>query len=194
MKDSISYVYLHRRLDTNEVFYVGIGKKPLFQRAYTKHGRNRFWHNIVKKINYSVDIVYKDILWEQACKYEINLIAMYGRRDLKTGSLVNLTSGGEGACDFSVETRIKIGSIHKGKIVSQETRDKMKNSHKGILHSDFRKQKCGNAHKKLILDTSTGIMYEGAKEAALALNINCSTLRNWLSIPRLNKSTLIYTK
>lgn len=79
-----AYLYLHRRLDTNDVFYVGIGTEKNFRRVFVKakNKRNSFWFNVVNKHGYTIDIIYKNISWEQACKYEINLIAMYGRRDL----------------------------------------------------------------------------------------------------------------
>lgn len=92
-----SYVYRHIRLDTNEVFYVGIGSKPDRFRAYEKGKRNSHWHNFVKKVGYQVEIVYDGLSWETACVKEIELIAQYGRLDLKTGSIINLTNGGDGA-------------------------------------------------------------------------------------------------
>lgn len=44
----MAIVYQHRRLDTNEVFYVGIGKTE--RRAYSIHGRSRHWSNVVKSM------------------------------------------------------------------------------------------------------------------------------------------------
>jgi len=47
-------VYQHRRKDTNEVFYVGIGTKD---RPFNKNGRNIFWKRIIKKTDYSIEIL-----------------------------------------------------------------------------------------------------------------------------------------
>lgn len=45
----MAYVYKHIRLDTNEVFYVGIGSGITYKRAYKVNGRTQFWQNITKK-------------------------------------------------------------------------------------------------------------------------------------------------
>jgi hypothetical protein len=90
----MAIVYLHRRKDTNEVFYIGIGKDSY--RIGRKANRNKYWHNIVNKYGYTKELLFKDITWEEAIKKEIELINKYGRKDLKTGCLVNMTRGGEG--------------------------------------------------------------------------------------------------
>ena len=92
----MAYVYTHTREDKNEVFYVGIGiNSNTFERAYRKHG-TAFWERIAKKTSYKIDIILSNVSWEEACAKEIELIKFYGRRDLGTGSLVNMTDGGEG--------------------------------------------------------------------------------------------------
>ncbi len=92
----MAYVYIHKRLDTNEVFYVGISSKDdNFKRANYTHNRTNYWKNIAKLTGWSVEIVSKDIDWNSACLIEIELIKKYGRIDLGNGSLVNLTNGGE---------------------------------------------------------------------------------------------------
>lgn len=139
------YLYLHRRLDTNEVFYIGIGSKKYFGRAYTKRNRNKFWRNIVKKAGYVVDIIYKNISKEQAIAYEINLIAMYGRRDLGKGNLVNMTDGGEGITGFrwTEEMKVLASITRKGRVVSEETREKMRNR----IWSQESRDKLSNSQK-----------------------------------------------
>lgn len=54
------YLYRHRRLDTNEIFYVGISKKDdNFSRTYENkpYQRNTFWIKTVAKTKYQVEIV-----------------------------------------------------------------------------------------------------------------------------------------
>ena len=82
----MAIVYEHVRNDTNEVFYVGIGKK--IYRAYDKRKRTEFWKNIVKKVGYTINIIHNDIDYKDAIEIEKSLIAKYGRRDLGLGNLV----------------------------------------------------------------------------------------------------------
>lgn len=92
----MAYVYTYTRLDKNEVFYVGIGSDSKYKRAKNISSRTDYFKKIINKSKYKLDIVFDDLTWEEACLKEIELIALYGRKDLKTGSLVNFTDGGEG--------------------------------------------------------------------------------------------------
>lgn len=94
----MAYVYTHTRLDSNEIFYVGIGSDKLGKhtRASSKKGRSKFWNDMVKNREYQIDIIYDNLLWKEACIKETELIIQYGRRDLSKGTLVNLTNGGDG--------------------------------------------------------------------------------------------------
>jgi hypothetical protein len=139
----MAIVYQHRRLDTNEIFYIGIGKT--IARSKSKAFRNRHWHHIVNKIGYIIEILHNNITWDEACELEINYIKQYGRKDLGTGILVNMTDGGEGKTNVFVskETRKKISETKKkgklfgeksfrfGKTNSEETRKKISQSMTG---------------------------------------------------------------
>ena len=92
----MAIVYTHKRLDTGEVFYVGIGKSE--KRAHSSKRRGKFWNDFTKNHSYTVEITHRDIIWEEACSIERYLISFYGRRDLGEGCLVNMTDGGDG-CD-----------------------------------------------------------------------------------------------
>ena len=137
----MAVVYQHIRLDTNEVFYVGIGKTE--KRAYSIHFRNNHWNNIVKKYGYYVEIIYDNLTWLLACQMEQCLIKEYGRVDLGTGNLVNMTDGGEGTFGVirSEETRKKMSEAKKGKPLTEETRKNMSNACKGRKHSEETKLK-----------------------------------------------------
>ena len=92
----MAYVYRHTRLDTNEVFYIGIGSdEKTHNRAYRKKG-TKIWMRILNKTEILVEILHTGIEWEKACEIEKELIFLYGRADLGTGTLVNFTDGGEG--------------------------------------------------------------------------------------------------
>lgn len=160
-------VYRHRRLDTYEVFYVGIGKTE--RRSYSKCNRNKYWKNIVNKVGYVVEILTEVETWEEACELEMLLISEYGRKDLGLGNLVNMTDGGDGRLGIkcSKETRSKMSENLKGNKRtlgykhSEETKKKMSKIHKGNKHN------IGRIHteetKKKLSISKTGIKNGRAK-------------------------------
>lgn len=164
----MALVYRHRRLDTNEIFYVGIGVRE--NRPYSKKNRNKYWRNIINKTNYEVEILVTDLSWEDACELEILLIKEYGRKDLKTGCLVNMTDGGEGVA----------GATYTRKPPTEETKLKIKNSLTGIKHTQDRinKNKKSNSgkFKYLLINEITGETYNGFLDASIKLNVKRNTL------------------
>lgn len=96
------YLYRHIRKDKDEVFYIGIGFEKNHARAYSHHSRNRYWKNIVALTDFDVEILFDDLPEKQLVEKEKEFIALYGRKDLKEGVLVNMTDGGDGAvrCRF----------------------------------------------------------------------------------------------
>lgn len=100
------YLYRHIRLDRNEVFYVGIGKKHKenfnnhnseYRRAYAKgKDRSELWKKVTNKSKYRVEIVFESDNYNFIKDKEKEFISLYGRKNLGMGTLVNLTDGGEG--------------------------------------------------------------------------------------------------
>jgi hypothetical protein len=126
----VAIVYRHIRLDKNEPFYIGIGKDE--SRAYDKRSRTKQWKNIAKN-GYETEILFEDIDYEEAKKKEIEFIALYGRKNEKTGTLVNLTSGGDGTLGYrhnklSVE---KCRIAAKNQVHTLESRQKKSEASKG---------------------------------------------------------------
>lgn len=93
----MAYVYKHIRLDKNQVFYVGIGEGKNYARSKNSTKRNKVWKRIANKTEYIIEIAHDNISYDEAFKIEQELINFYGRLDLGTGSLANLTNGGEGS-------------------------------------------------------------------------------------------------
>lgn len=108
------FLYVHTRLDTNEIFYVGIGTQPkhglLYQRAYVDYGRNPSWKGIVRQTNYTVRIIMESDVRSEVEAKEMELIAYYGRRDQGTGTLANRTDGGEKVKNASKGIKSKTGT------------------------------------------------------------------------------------
>ena len=132
-KENNCILYRHVRLDKNEIFYVGIAKRK--NRPYESGPRrSSFWNKIVSKTKYEVEILFDNLSWSQAKEKEIEFIKLYGRKDLNTGTLVNMTDGGDGSLNPCLSTRLKISEKSKNKIWTDESRDKLSKSKSGVNH------------------------------------------------------------
>jgi hypothetical protein len=135
----MAYVYRHIRLDKNEPFYIGIGSDDKYYRANKKSQRNIHWKRVVAKTPYEIEIMLDNLTWDEACEKEREFIKLYGRVNLKTGPLTNMTDGGDGTL---------------GLVVSDETREKLSKSikewHKTYVVSDENRLKSSLVFKELI--------------------------------------------
>lgn len=128
------YLYRHIRLDTNEVFYVGVGSKyreivykkheTEFKRAFSQNDRGNWWKRITNKTEYRVEILLESENINFIKEKEIEFIKLYGRRDLGFGTLTNLTDGGDGIKNVSESTRDKLRNNRLGKKWSLQTRQR----------------------------------------------------------------------
>ena len=139
------YTYAYLREDRTP-YYIGKGTGD---RIYSTN----------RRVNPPKDksrIIYlkQNLTEEEAFKHEIYMIDVFGRKDLGTGILHNMTNGGEGPSGAirSEETRRKIGEAQKN--ISEETRRKMseagkgeKNHNYGKSLSEETKRKMSDAHK-----------------------------------------------
>lgn len=162
-------VYQHKK-PNGDVFYIGIGNE---KRPYSKLRRNKFWKNVVNKYpNYLIEILHKNLSWDDACKKEIELIKFYGRK-VDGGVLCNLTLGGDGAnglkhTDKTKEilkkkstgnkncigfkhneiARFNMSQSHIGKKIPIEVRKKMSETHLGREGRQSDKENIKKAHIK----------------------------------------------
>ena len=106
------YVYEYIREDGTP-YYIGKGSGI---RAYVNRKRGR-------PIDAARIRIIKEALTElEALELEVKLIKYYGRKDLGTGVLINLTNGGEGLANPSTETRMKMAAAKRNESI--ETRHK----------------------------------------------------------------------
>jgi hypothetical protein len=113
----IFYTYLWLRGDGTP-YYVGKGSNG---RAYEKHEHNGMQPPAAERV-----IIQGFELEEDAFFAEKFLISFYGRKDLGTGCLRNLTDGGEGTSGVirSSETLARMSAVRRGKTRSPEARAK----------------------------------------------------------------------
>ena len=181
-------VYRHRRLDTNEIFYIGMG---YLKRAYSKDAakRNQIWNRIVNKTEYEIEIVAEDLDWNTACELEILLIQEYGLTNLS-----NFTLGGEGCLGYShtEEFKTNLSKLNSERVWTKESRDKISETHTGkTMPESFRKQmserfKNNNPRSIKVINTETNIIYQTITEVYNLLNFDKSR-QTFISYLRNNK-------
>lgn len=153
----MSCVYRHVRLDTNQVFYVGVGSNML--RPYHTFGRNSSWYEITKLYPYRVDILMDDLTNEDAIAKEREFILLYGREDLGTGTLVNRNAGGQsgitGPKNLSKENIERLRLQAKVVFTRPDVRAKIAAAQKGMKKSKAHAQKISEATKGRVLSEAT---------------------------------------
>lgn len=119
------YVYAYLREDGTP-YYIGKGQGD---RAYSKSNKHRIG---VPKDAQKIVFLEKNLSEIGALAIERRYILWYGRKDIHTGILRNMTDGGDGL---------------SGAKLSQETRQKMSSSQMGRRHTPETKQKLSIIHK-----------------------------------------------
>lgn len=134
--DTVVYQWLR---EDGSPYYIGIGKP---QRPYT--GRRSCGGPPPRD---RIVVLHEGLEWEKACEIERELIAFYGRKDLGTGILRNLTNGGEGVRGLVVseETRAKLSKARLGKKHSEEHRKNLSKASRGRVVSEETRKKISKA-------------------------------------------------
>lgn len=186
-------VYSHSKLN-GEIFYIGISNN--IYRPYSKVNRTKYWHNIINKHSYKVDILCNGISYNEAISIEKYLILFYGRKDLKTGNLVNMTIGGEGVVGniVSEETKLKMSISRKGTIWSNQHRINHKISRQIVSKETRDKISKNNAKtkSKKVIDTFTNKIYLSLIDACKNLQLNYNTTKAKLRGQNPNNTNLKY--
>lgn len=193
------YLYRHLKIDDGIVFYIGMGTKKLqpknfreeYTRALAKTNKGPLWKNMSNKHGYTVEIMLESDNYDFIKEKEVEFIKLYGRRDLNTGILSNLTDGGEGVIGAirTQEWKDKIAksntgkpSPNKGKTTPLDIIEKIRFSNLGKKRSDLTKQRVREGrvnqdmsfcYKPVLQYTKENILikeFPSIKDAALATN------------------------
>ncbi|MBD9542936.1 hypothetical protein IB276_26170 [Ensifer sp. ENS04] len=158
------YVYLWRQAN-GQPFYVGKGKG---KRAYDVYDRSDEFKTVHANGGCAVEIVDWFIHESQALAYEVELIELYGRRDLG-GVLVNKTDGGDGCVGHikSAETIEKWRAKNVGRKRSADVGRRISEAKMGHSVSDETRAKLSEALKKRFTDPA-----ERAKVSERMANIS----------------------
>lgn len=211
------YVYIHSKDDDTPV-YVGIGKRANFRRAFMKSGRNEIWNRLLEKYPLKSSVIYSSLTHGEACEIEKTLIQHFGRINLNTGTLSNLTDGGEGNCNtvFSKERIEKIrkantGKKHKPETIekfkkrrlTEVTKEKIRQNKTGLKASEATRNKMRKTNmkginaaakkiRKPLIDVECGVFYNSVREAASIYGITHGYLSGMLLGRYNNKTNLRY--
>jgi hypothetical protein len=185
------YIYAHINPLTKEVFYIGSGNR---KRPTIFGNRDKHWQDYVQLNGKPIVRILRIVETKGiALEVEKYYISKY-KRKVDGGTLINKSIGGLGPTGVivGIETREKLGKIRKGRKLSDEFKKKLSESAKNSIKVKFKIEKLTENKKKIVLDKSSGIFYDGVKEAANAYGIKQGTLTSKLNGRLKNNTNFCY--
>jgi len=137
------YTYAYLREDRTP-YYIGKGKD---NRAYEKRRKG------IKPPNDKLRIILlkQNLTEEEAFRHEIYMISVFGRKDLGTGILHNMTDGGDGCSGAirSLEFKENLRNLNKNKVLSEEHKRKIGDAQKGDKNHNYGKSSSPETREKM---------------------------------------------
>ena len=129
-KSYYTYAYLR---ENKTPYYIGKGNK---NRLYNSK-RNCY----LPKDKSRIIFLKQNLTEEEAFRHEIYMIAVFGRKDLRTGILRNMTDGGEGSSGAirSLSFKENLRKINTGKKLTEEHKEKLKLANIGKNNPNYGK-------------------------------------------------------
>lgn len=188
------FVYLYKRKDNDQIFYIGRGKHKRQNSKYIRAGNikshNPNTRNVASKYGFYYVIVKDNITFKESCELEIKLI-----NEIGIDNLTNITLGGEGTLGLThwkgkkhkLETIEKMRLSQKGKIKTIKQIESTRNHAKGNKYNLGKKRtlqqienirlgqlnRTDNNYATKKVRNENGLIFESAKKASIYLNLNC---------------------
>jgi len=140
------YAYIWFREDGTPYY---VGKTRYLRRTYGEK------HSVHPPADRTRITVLRYETEQEALGCEVELIAFWGRKDLGTGCLRNLTDGGDGVCGY---------------VYTEEYRQNMRRIKTGFKHSPEACRKIGDAHRGLVMTPETRLRMSASRKGKPAWN------------------------
>lgn len=183
------YLYAHTRNDNNDIIYFGIGtidKNGNYYRALCHRKRNILWKRIINKVKeYNIFIIDESDNKKDILDKEIAYIKLIGKRKDKSGTLSNLTDGGEGLKGHKIiwtdEMRAAASTRLENRIITEQTRLKLRNNiyKSGLVGRSGKDSYIAKVVLQICPLTGNQIgKFYGCAEAARYMNVKAQSINN----------------